>query len=59
VLWTTRPAEIRPRQVVLPGMSEDVLVLPNHHVFVFIGGQLPTAFLRQCGVEIDTNFGEP
>jgi hypothetical protein len=26
---------------------------------VFIGGELPTPFLRQCGVEVETKFGEP
>lgn len=28
-------------------------------VFVFIGGELPTAFLRECGVEMEVKFGEP
>jgi thioredoxin reductase (NADPH) len=33
--------------------------LPNDYVFVMIGGELPTGFLRSFGVEIDTKFGEP
>ena len=28
-------------------------------VFVFIGGALPTPFLRAAGVEIETHFGAP
>ena len=59
VLWTTHPAEIQPRQVMLRREQEEVFAVPNDHVFVFIGGQLPTGFLRECGVEIDTKFGEP
>lgn len=59
VLWTTRPAEIQPDRVVLRGEREGAFALPNDHVFVFIGGQLPSGFLRACGVEIDTKFGEP
>mgnify|MGYP006199103529 CR=1 FL=1 len=28
-------------------------------VFVLIGGELPAAFLRECGVELETRFGTP
>ena len=34
-------------------------VLPNDVVFIFAGGELPTAFLQACGVAIDTRFGAP
>ena len=30
----------------------------NDYVFVFIGGELPSNFLRQMGIEISTKFGE-
>ena len=30
----------------------------NEFVFVFIGGELPSKFLKDCGIEIDTKFGE-
>jgi thioredoxin reductase (NADPH) len=33
--------------------------IPNDYTFIFAGGELPTAFLRGCGVEIDTKFGKP
>ena len=33
--------------------------IPNDDVFVFIGGELPTAFLQACGVALDTHFGTP
>lgn len=33
--------------------------IENDYVFVMIGGTLPTAVLRELGIEIDTKFGEP
>jgi thioredoxin reductase len=60
VLWKTTPSEIRPGRVVLEGSAEpDPLEVPADQVFVFIGGELPTPFLRACGVEIETKFGTP
>ena len=32
--------------------------IPNSQVFIFAGGELPTPFLRACGVQIETKFGE-
>jgi thioredoxin reductase len=29
----------------------------NDRVFVFIGGELPTKFLADCGIEMVTKFG--
>ncbi|NCP84750.1 MAG: NAD(P)-binding domain-containing protein [Bacteroidetes bacterium] len=31
--------------------------LPNDYLFIFAGGILPTAFLNEIGIEIDTKFG--
>ncbi len=31
----------------------------NDYVFIFAGGVLPTAMLKDLGVQIDTKFGEP
>ena len=28
-------------------------------MFIFIGGELPTAFLKACGIAFDTHFGTP
>ncbi len=33
--------------------------IPNDHVFVLIGGELPTSFLEKIGVATTTYFGEP
>jgi thioredoxin reductase/Pyruvate/2-oxoacid:ferredoxin oxidoreductase delta subunit len=70
VLWGTRPVAIEPGAVRLadteppeetPGETGDPKArsVPADQVFVFAGGELPTAFLRECGIEIDTKFGVP
>jgi len=37
----------------------ELIALSNDHLFIFAGGELPTPFLKRCGVRIDTKFGEP
>ena len=59
VLWETAPLEIRPDHVRLAHESRGALAVPADQVFVFIGGELPTTFLRSSGVEIETHFGAP
>ncbi len=34
------------------------VVVENDYVFVFIGGELPTGFLREIGIEVEMKFGE-
>jgi len=58
VLWSTEPTEIQPGLVEVAGPRGSRKV-PADQLFVFIGGELPTGFLRRCGVEIETKFGEP
>ena len=59
ILWETSPVEIHPDSVRLRGAAGDTTSLPTDQVFVLVGGELPTAFLRACGVEIETHFGRP
>lgn len=60
VLWKTTVAEITPTEVRYNVESTGMeRVMPNDTVFIFAGGELPTAFLKACGVEIDTKFGAP
>ena len=60
VLWKTNVLEILPTEVRI---HDDVRgtesTLQNSVVFIFAGGELPTAFLKACGVAIDTKFGSP
>jgi thioredoxin reductase (NADPH) len=60
VLWSTNLVEITPGSVTLSNGSPDspIRQLPNDYTFIFAGGELPTSFLRDCGIEIDTKFGE-
>ncbi|HET9440689.1 MAG TPA: NAD(P)-binding domain-containing protein, partial [Longimicrobiales bacterium] len=37
--------------------EQGLLDLDINRVFIFIGGTLPTPFLKQCGIEIDVKFG--
>jgi len=58
ILWSTRLLRIEPDAVTYRngGTPE---TLRNDYTFIFAGGELPTKFLRDCGVEIETRFGEP
>jgi thioredoxin reductase (NADPH) len=58
-LWRTTPAQIEPERVVCRTGDDGSATLPADRVFVFIGGELPTAMLRDAGVEIETKFGTP
>ncbi len=58
VFWSSNLLEIRPEAVVLKDGSGAVATMANDLVAVFAGGELPTKFLRSCGIEIDTKFGE-
>lgn len=58
VLWQTQPQAIEPGTARL-GRGSEVVEVPADEVFVFIGGELPTPFLSQCGIEMETHFGAP
>lgn len=58
VLWSSSPEAIHPTRVTL-SMNGGSVDVPATQIFVFIGGELPTHFLRECGVEIETHFGAP
>lgn len=59
VLWSTNLAGIERGKVWLKhGASRaDAQPLDNDQVLIFAGGELPTGFLRECGVDIETRFG--
>jgi len=58
ILWSTNLVRVEPDAVVIRNGGDEV-TLPNDYAFVFAGGELPTKFLRDCGIEIDTKFGAP
>lgn len=49
---------IEPRRALLKDASGERWI-PNDHVFVLIGGDLPTHFLESVGVKTTTYYGEP
>lgn len=60
VLWSTNLQQITPTSVTLSNGEPEsaVRTLVNDYTFIFAGGDLPTKFLRACGVEIETKFGQ-
>ena len=59
VLWESRVEVIADDHVIWVDSSGTSHRLPNDRVFIFAGGELPTGFLKACGIVVDTKFGEP
>jgi thioredoxin reductase/NAD-dependent dihydropyrimidine dehydrogenase PreA subunit len=59
VIWEATPSRIHAESVTLDCSDGQSLDVPADQIFVFIGGELPTPFLRAAGVEIETHFGAP
>ena len=58
VLWNSQVTAIGSNEVAVTVGNEATSIAADR-IFVFIGGTLPTPFLRECGVEIDVKFGTP
>ncbi len=56
-LWATNLTGIAPSEVTYTDADGQAHTLPNEDVFIFIGGELPTAFLEACGIAMDMHFG--
>lgn len=62
VHWSTTLVRIAPDRVWLASEARDggeARPIANDQVLVFAGGELPTPFLRDCGIEIESRFGAP
>jgi thioredoxin reductase (NADPH) len=59
ILWRTNVTRIEPDRVRIAEEGGREYEVPNDQVLIFAGGELPTPFLRACGVAIDTKFGAP
>jgi len=57
VLWNTNIVNIEPTSVTY--RNGTTATIPNDVVAIFAGGELPLKFLQECGVQVDTKFGEP
>jgi thioredoxin reductase len=51
VLFSSRPVEVRPREVLLE-LKGGPRALPNDYMWVFAGGTPPNAFLERIGVNL-------
>lgn len=58
-LWETNVVGIEAAEVLLRDAAGGLRRLPTTRVFILVGGELPTPFLRACGIEIETKFGAP
>jgi len=59
VHWSSNVLEIRPHSVIYRDQHQHEQEMANDVVAIFAGGEMPTAFLKSCGVEFDTKFGTP
>ena len=56
VLMSSNVREIR-RDAVAIDVDGETVILPNQAVIVCAGGILPTGFLREVGIEVETKHG--
>ena len=50
--------EINPQTVSLQLGSKEIIEIPNTAVIICAGGVLPTAFLKEIGVMVETHYGK-
>lgn len=58
-LWSSSIRAIGPHSITYTDASTANHDIENDDVFAFIGGELPTKFLQETGIALDTKFGEP
>ncbi|HEX6307985.1 MAG TPA: FAD-dependent oxidoreductase [Longimicrobiales bacterium] len=58
-LWSSQVRAIGERNVMVAAEPAGTTTIENDDVFVFIGGELPTKFLQETGIAMDTRFGTP
>ncbi len=57
ILWNTNVIRSSEQEVTLTDNEQNEFTLPNDYLFIFAGGILPTKFLKDTGIAIDTKFG--
>lgn len=57
VLFNSQVVTIAEREIVLKNGTSGTQTLQNDHVFVFAGGELPTALLKKAGIAMRTQGG--
>lgn len=57
IIFNSNIKEIKPNHVVIKIAEDKEEEIPNDFVYIFAGGELPTKFLREAGIEITKRFG--
>jgi thioredoxin reductase len=57
VLFNSNLVSIQPKNVIVKYEDGKLETIENDLVYIFAGGELPTAFLQKAGVEITKRFG--
>ncbi len=57
VIFNSNLKEIKDQKVILMDGSKQELNIENDLVYIFAGGELPTKFLQNAGIEIKKRFG--
>jgi thioredoxin reductase (NADPH) len=58
VRFKTNVVEIRQDEVTISDENNQNMTIPNDHVYIFAGGEVPTQFLEKIGIKITKKFGE-
>ena len=58
VYFNSEIISINKSDVLLKTDDSEGMVIPNDLVYIFIGGELPSQFLQQAGIEITKKFGQ-
>ncbi len=59
VIFNSEVLSINEQDVLIKtDASSDAKIVPNDLIYVFIGGELPTDFLKNAGIEITKKFGQ-
>ncbi len=56
ILFESQVKSIDDQSVVLK-LKDDEITISNDYLFVLIGGELPTVFVQNIGIEMETKFG--
>jgi thioredoxin reductase len=56
-LFNSQVTRIEPEAVIIDQEGREI-ALANDFVFVFAGGELPTAFLQKIGIQVTRKFGQ-
>ncbi len=57
VVLNSNVREIAAKEVTI-ALGEKTMTLPNDHVYIFAGGELPNEFLKSIGIRIEKKFGK-